>query len=78
MAKAYNRKVRPKAFNEGDLVLKKILLILGEDQNKWISNYEGLYVVKKTFSKEGLILTKMVGDDLTKPVNFDVVRKYYA
>jgi hypothetical protein len=51
---------------------------LGEDQNKWMSNYEGLYVVKKTFSKEGLILTKMVGDDLTKPENFDVVRKYYA
>jgi hypothetical protein len=43
MAKTYNKKVKPKAFNEGDLVLKKILIILGEDQNKWMSNYEGLY-----------------------------------
>ena len=31
MAKSYDKKVRPRGFNEGDLVLKKILPLPGED-----------------------------------------------
>jgi hypothetical protein len=31
MAKAYDKKVRPLMFQEGNLVLKKILSLLGED-----------------------------------------------
>jgi hypothetical protein len=34
MVKAYDRKVRPRLFQEGDLVLKKILSLLGEYQSK--------------------------------------------
>jgi hypothetical protein len=34
MAKAYDKKVRLRLFQEGDLVLKKILSLLGEDQSK--------------------------------------------
>jgi hypothetical protein len=34
VAKAYNKKIRPRVFKEGDLILKKILSILGEDQRK--------------------------------------------
>jgi hypothetical protein len=49
MAKAYDKKVRPRLFQEGDLVLKKILSLPGEDQSKWALNYEGPYVVRKAF-----------------------------
>jgi hypothetical protein len=31
MTKAYNKKVRPRLFKEGDFVLKKILPTSGED-----------------------------------------------
>jgi hypothetical protein len=31
MAKAYDKKVRPKTFQEADLVLRKILHLPGED-----------------------------------------------
>jgi len=31
MTKTYNKKVRPRIFKEGDLVLKKILSTLKED-----------------------------------------------
>jgi len=31
MTKTYNKKVRPRIFKEGDLVLKKILSTLRED-----------------------------------------------
>jgi hypothetical protein len=76
IAKAYNKKVRPRVFKEGDLVLKKISI--GEDHSKWAPNYEGPYVVKKAFSGGALILTSMDGEDMPRPVNSDVVKKYYA
>jgi hypothetical protein len=78
MAKAYDRKVRPREFKEGDLVLRKILPLQSEDQSKWAPNYEGLYVVKKAFSRGALLLTRMDGDDLSRPVNSDSVKKYYV
>ena len=78
MAKSYDKKVRPRGFHEGDLVLKKILPLPGEDQSKWAPNYEGPYVVKKAFSGGALLLSRMDGEDLVRPVNSDSVRKYYA
>ena len=65
-------------FQEGDLVLKKILSLPGEDQSKWAPNYKGPYVVKKTFSKGALKLARMDGGDLARPMNSDSVKRYYA
>ena len=78
MAKAYDKKVRPRVFREGDLVLRKILSLLGVDQSKWAPNYEGPYVVTKAFSGGALKLARMDGEDLVRPVNFDSVKRYYA
>jgi hypothetical protein len=78
MVKAYDRKVRPREFKEGDLVLRKILPLQSEDRSKWALNYEGPYVMKKAFSRGALLLTRMDGDDLSRPVNFDSVKKYYV
>ncbi|XP_061945039.1 uncharacterized protein LOC133669048 [Populus nigra] len=78
MAKAYDRKVRPREFKEGDLVLRKILPLPSEDRSKWAPNYEGPYVVKKAFSGGALLLTRMDGDDVSRPVNSDSVKKYYV
>nr|XP_027189420.1 protein NYNRIN-like [Cicer arietinum] len=78
LKKAYEKKVRPREFQEGDLVLKKILPIKKDFRGKWTPNYEGPYVVKKAFSGGALILAEMDGDDLPLPVNSDAVKKYYA
>ncbi|XP_052312432.1 uncharacterized protein LOC112328962 [Populus trichocarpa] len=78
MAKAYDKKVRPRLFQEGDLVLKKILPLPGDDQSKWAPNYEGPYVVKKAFSGGALKLARMDGEDLARPVNSDSVKRYYV
>ena len=40
--------------------------------------YEGPFVVKNIFSGGDMILTTMDGDDLSHPVNADIVKKYYA
>jgi hypothetical protein len=78
MAKSYDKKVRPQGFQEGDLVLKTILRLPGEDQSKWAPNYDGPYMVKKAFSRGALLLSRMDGEDLVRPVNSDSIKKYYA
>jgi hypothetical protein len=78
MAKSYDKKVRPQGFHEGNLVLKKVLPLPGEDESKWAPNYEGPYVVKKAFLGGALLLSIMDGEDLVKPMNVDSIKKYYA
>src|SRR4051812_21100872 len=78
MKKAFDKKVRPRVFREGDLVLKRILSFTSDSRGKWTPNFEGPYVVKKAFSGGALILATMDGEELPRPVNADVVKKYFA
>ncbi|KAA3487092.1 RNA-directed DNA polymerase (Reverse transcriptase) [Gossypium australe] len=78
MMQAYDKKVRPREFHEGDLVLKKILPIQKDYRGKWMLNWEGPYVVQKAFSGGVLILTEIDGKSLPNPVNSDLVKKYFA
>ena len=78
MIQAYNKKIRPREFQEGELVLKKILPFQKDSRGKWMPNWEGPYVVKRAFSGGALILTEMDGRELVNPVNSDMVKKYFA
>ncbi|MCI24627.1 hypothetical protein A2U01_0045812 [Trifolium medium] len=78
MKQAFDKKVRPCEFKEGDIVLKKILSFQPDARGKWTPNYEGPYVVKRAFSGGALILTTMDGDELPRPVNTDAVKKYFV
>ena len=75
---AFDKKVRPRKFNEGDLVLKKMSHAVKDNRGKWAPNYEGPFVVKRAFSGCALTLTHMDGEELLSPVNSDVVKQYYA
>jgi len=78
LIKSYEKKVKPRQFQEGELVLKKILPIQKDHRGKWTPNYEGPYVVEKAFLGDALILASMDGRYLPLPVNSDAVKKYYA
>ncbi|XP_052728595.1 uncharacterized protein LOC128195360 [Vigna angularis] len=78
MKKAFDKKIHPRDFHEGELVLKKILPIQRDFRGKWTPNYEGPFVVKRAFSGGALILTRMDGEELPLPVNSDAVKKFYA
>ncbi|KAI5412897.1 hypothetical protein KIW84_057499 [Lathyrus oleraceus] len=73
MKKAFDEKVKPRVFREGDLVLKKVLSFAPDSRGKWTPNYEGPYVVKRAFSGGALMLTTMDGEDFTRPVNSDAL-----
>jgi len=77
MKKEFDNKVRLRELREGDLVVKKIISIQKDHRDKWMPNYEGLYVLKKVFSGGALILTRMDGEELPLPVNSDAVKKFY-
>ena len=79
MMRAHKKKrVRPREFQKRDLVLKKIIPLQKDFRGKWMSNWEGPYIVKKVFSGGSLILTEMDGKNLPNPVNSDSVKKYFA
>ena len=65
-------------FSEGDLVLKKVSQAMKDNRGKWDPNYEGTFIVKKAFSGGALVLANMLEKRLPSPVNFDVVKRYYA
>ncbi|RDX96102.1 hypothetical protein CR513_21282, partial [Mucuna pruriens] len=59
--------VRPRAFKEGDLILKTILPNNKDARGKWAPNYEGPYIVKHAFSEGALILANLEGQELGHP-----------
>ncbi|KAI5403156.1 hypothetical protein KIW84_050658 [Lathyrus oleraceus] len=78
MKRALDKKVRPRVYHVGDMVLKRILPPQNDRRGKWTPNYEGPFVVKKVFSGGALLLTTMDGEDFPSPVNADAVKKYFV
>ena len=70
--------MRPCKFSEGDLVLKKVSHVQKDHRGKWAPNYEGSFMVKKTFSGGALFLMNMDDEELPSSVNFDIVKRYYT
>ena len=64
----------PQRFHKGALVSP----VQNNHRGKWTPNCEGPFVVKKSFSGGALILTKMDGEELPFPINYDVLKNYNA
>ena len=67
---AFNKKVRPRVLEEGNLVLKKLNQAMPDHRGKFAPTYEGPYVVKKAFFGGALILSNMDGHDFNMAANF--------
>lgn len=78
MKKAFDRKVCPQSCQAGDLVLERIILPQSDPRGKWTRNYEGSYVIRKTFSGGTVILTTMDGEDFPLHVNASIGKKYFV
>jgi len=58
--------------------MKNSISVQRDSRGKWMPNYEGPYIVKKALPGGPLILTRMDGEELSLPVNFDTITKFYA
>ncbi|PKI60029.1 hypothetical protein CRG98_019579 [Punica granatum] len=77
MARAFNKKVRPREFNPGDFNLQKVLHIAPDSRGKFAYKYDGPFIVKEVFDEGAIILSDMDGNENTLPVNADALKKYY-
>ncbi|RDX64934.1 Pol polyprotein, partial [Mucuna pruriens] len=51
---AFDKKVQPHVFKEGDLVLRKILPNSKDARGKWAPNYEGLYIKDRSLDTRSI------------------------
>ncbi|KAI5400852.1 hypothetical protein KIW84_065633 [Lathyrus oleraceus] len=56
LKRAFDKKVRPRVYHVGDMVLKRILSPQNNRRGKWTPNYEGPFVVKKVFLWQSLVV----------------------
>ncbi|XP_019229044.1 PREDICTED: uncharacterized protein LOC109210130 [Nicotiana attenuata] len=78
MARAFNKKVKPRQFKPGQLVLKRIFPHQNEAKGKFAPNWQGPYMVHRVLTGGALILAEMDGEVWPKPINADAVKRYYV
>ncbi|XP_060200829.1 uncharacterized protein LOC132629109 [Lycium barbarum] len=78
IARAHNKKVRPRHFEVGQLVLKRILPHQAEAKGKFAPNWQGPFVVKKVLPNGALYLTDIEGTMSETAINADAVKRYYV
>ena len=79
VARAYNKKVKGKSFQVGDLVWKTILP-LGMKSNKfgkWSPSWEGPYRVVKVIFGNSYMMEMLQGDRLPRAINGKYLKKFY-
>ncbi|XP_071909679.1 uncharacterized protein [Coffea arabica] len=77
VARAYNKRVRPRVFTEGDKVLKHILPAQEEAKGKFAPNWQGPFIVRKVLPGGALILAEMDGQVFPQPINSDMCKKFF-
>jgi hypothetical protein len=79
VAKAYNKKVKAKSFQVGDLVWKTVLPLRSKDQKfgKWSPSWEGPYKVIQVMSDNAYLLQTLQGKDLPKALNGCFLKQYH-
>ncbi|KAL0402721.1 UNVERIFIED_CONTAM: hypothetical protein Slati_4302000 [Sesamum latifolium] len=79
LSKAFNKKVRPRSFQVGDLVLavRRPIITTHRMENKFLPKWDGPYVVKEAYTNGAY---KLVAEDGLRidPINGKFLKRYYA
>jgi hypothetical protein len=78
VARYFNRKVKPRSFKVGDLVLRKVTLTTKDsDEGKLAPNWEGPYKVISCQRPGAYYLEDLAGKVLLRPWNVEHLKRYY-
>ncbi|KAK1614114.1 hypothetical protein QYE76_019631 [Lolium multiflorum] len=79
VARAYNKKVRPKEFQVGDLVWEAVLPLGTRDKayGKWSPNWHGPYKVVQALKGNAYMLEELDGQKFPVAVNGQHLKKYF-
>jgi hypothetical protein len=79
VAKAYNKKVKAKSFQVGDLVWKIVLPLRSKDRKfgNWSPSWEGPYKVIQVIFGNAYLLQTLQGKDLPMALNGRFLKQYH-
>ena len=77
IARAFNKKVKPRKIKAGDMVLKQSRAIMFDPRGKFRPNWEGPYLVKIVLPKGAARISDLEGNEFIEPVNLDRLKKCY-
>ncbi|XP_070022678.1 uncharacterized protein [Nicotiana sylvestris] len=78
ISRAFNKRVRPSQFTLRQLVLKQIFPYQDKAKGKFSPKWQGPCLVHRVLIGGILILAEMDGKVWPKPINLDVVKRYYV
>ena len=77
IARAFNKKVRPRNLKEGDLVLKVLRDETFDLRGKMKPRWSGPFVIKKIMSGGATRITYLDGEEMLRPINMDRLQRYH-
>ena len=78
MNRVFKKRVKPKKFKKGDLVLKVLRGLIGDYSGKLRPTCSGSYVIQDLTQEGATWLTDLEKNKFTEPVNVDQLKKFYA
>ncbi|XP_060194936.1 uncharacterized protein LOC132624127 [Lycium barbarum] len=78
VSRAFNKRVRTRLFQIGQMVLKRIFAHQDEYEGKLAPNWQGPYAVCKALSGGTIVLAKIDRQEWPKPINSYAIKRYYA
>ena len=79
ISRTFNKKVHPRSFQVGDLVLavRRPIIVTHHTKNKFVSKWDGPYVVQEAYTNGAY---KLVVEDGLRigPINSKFLKCYYA
>ena len=78
MAGVFRRRVMPRKFHKGDLVLRALKGLISHPRGKFRPTWSGSYVIRDLTREGAVWLTDLDENQFTEPVNVDRLKKFYA
>ena len=79
MTRAFNKKVRPRSFHVGDMVLavRRPIITSRKTGNKFTSKWDGPYVVREVYTNGAYKIVDAEGVRVG-PINGKFLKRYYS
>ncbi|XP_077244859.1 uncharacterized protein LOC143884896 isoform X2 [Tasmannia lanceolata] len=78
IARAFNKKVKIRDLEEGNLVLKENRAPMFDPRGKFKPNWSGPYIVDQILPGKAVKLRNLNGEILPEPTNLDQLKRFYA
>ena len=76
MVRAFRKRVKPKKFHKGDLVLKDLKGLISDPIGKFKPSWSGPYVIRELTQERAAWLADLEGNRFSELVNVDQLKKF--